>query len=86
MRFLCEIWVVGALIYLAWEKPFSEYLPQTRKPPPTPALVPAAVTQQPPPVRPIARVALTPSGAWMWDKNHRSALDRPTSQSSHSPH
>jgi hypothetical protein len=26
MRLLCEIFVIGALIYLGWEKPFNEWL------------------------------------------------------------
>ena len=30
MRFLIEIIIIGALIYLGWEKPFSEWVNQVR--------------------------------------------------------
>src|SRR3981081_1738961 len=34
MRLLCEIFVIGGLIYLGWERPFSEWLysPPAAKP------------------------------------------------------
>jgi hypothetical protein len=30
VRFLIEIIIIGALIYLGWEKPFSEWVNQVR--------------------------------------------------------
>jgi hypothetical protein len=89
MRTLVEIFVIGALIYFGWEKPFKESVDQVRskltgKPtavaPQEVAPTPAAPTPTPAPrivpgTQGLSRP--TPSGAWMWDPNHRSALDRP---------
>ena len=67
MRFFCEIAVVAALLGAAWQKPLSERISLLTKPA---APAPAALRAQP-----VA--AASPSGAWMWDKNRRTALDRP---------
>ena len=40
--------------------------------------VPTAVSQPRPQLQPFVRSTATPSGAWMWDPNRRSVLDRPT--------
>lgn len=77
MRLLGEIIVIGALIYIGWEIPFRDRLPATfsgvanSKPN-------AAVTSQPINARAAPHSTSTPSGAWMWDPNRKTALDRPT--------
>jgi hypothetical protein len=81
MRLLLEAFVVAALIYLGWATPLRDYLPASitgvAKSPPAQTAAPVAAPQQPR-LLPIARSTSTPSGAWMWDPNHHSALDRPT--------
>jgi len=84
MRLLGEIFVIGALIYFGWEKPFKESVDQVRSKltgkPTEVAPIPAAPTPTPAPriVPGIQGLSTpTPSGAWMWDPNHRSVLDRP---------
>ena len=83
MRLLVEILVVGALIYLGWEKPFKDWTDDARSrltgkraevAPPRPAPTP------PPRVVPGIQGLSTPTarGAWMWDPNHRGTLDRPS--------
>jgi hypothetical protein len=82
MRLLVEILVVGALIYLGWEKPFKDWTDDARwrltgkraevaptRPAPTPA--PRVV----PGIQGLS--APTPHGAWRLDPNHRSPLDPP---------
>src|SRR5438874_13767086 len=64
MRFLLEIIIIGALIYIGWEKPFTQWI---HGPPPVVAPRP----------RPIVQAAATPSGAWMRDPNRQSSLDTP---------
>jgi len=82
MRLLGEIIIAGLLIYIGWATPFRDYFPASisgvAKSSPAPA-----ITLQPQP-RPVVRSTSTPSGAWMWDANHHSALDRPT-QAPHRP-
>jgi hypothetical protein len=88
MRLLCEIFIIGGLIYLGWEKPFKEWIGQksaqpsliANTPAPQPILRVSPVPPPPsyntaavPPPRPSASVA----GSWMFDPNHRSALDPP---------
>jgi len=87
MRTLVEIFVVGVLIYFGWEKPFKDWAneirarlpikrtvvtPETILAPPTPTPAPRIV----PGIQGLSTP--TPSGAWMWDPNHRGALDRPS--------
>jgi len=77
VRLLCEIFIVAALIYFGWEKPFRDWLPGTRKAePPVVTAAPAAPAPRPQ-LRPLVRATATPSGDWMWDPAHRAALDRP---------
>jgi len=77
MRLLCEIVVIGALVYLGWHTPFREWLPgATKAQPAVVATNPVPAAPQPQ-LRPVVRAATTPSGSWMWDPAHRSALDRP---------
>ncbi|MFL6515666.1 MAG: hypothetical protein ACJ8M1_11650 [Chthoniobacterales bacterium] len=64
MRLLCELFVIGGLLYLGWEIPFRDRLPNNAQPV---AKSSRALVQQ----------TATPSGAWMHDPNHRSALDTP---------
>src|SRR5438876_11519203 len=89
MRTLAEIFVVGVLIAFGWETPFKDWAADARsrltgKPtevvPQEGAQAPAAPTSRPRPriVPGIQGLSTpTPHGAWMWDPNHRSALDRP---------
>ncbi|SRR6266849_1361756 len=89
MRLLVEIFIVGALIYFGWEKPFKVWVDEGRERLPikravvTPETIvpaPAAPTPTPAPrIVPGIQGLSTPSprGAWMWDPNHRSVLDRP---------
>jgi hypothetical protein len=99
MRALCEIFIIGALIYLGWDIPFGQRIDQIRGKP-APAAVaasaarivsPAGRTAQPhqpfntnTALAPAPRPAATPPGSWMWDSNHHSALDPP--QKTASPH
>ena len=74
MRSLLEIVLLGAVVALAWEKPISERVGEV-----IPALAdkkPAVAAMRAMPVL-AAAPAETPSGAWMWDPNRRSVLDRP---------
>jgi hypothetical protein len=69
-RLLCEIFIIGGLLYLGWEKPFKEWIGQKR----TPAVIANSAATQP-----ILHVSPIPSPpAWMRDPNHRTALDSPT--------
>src|SRR6266849_2914704 len=87
MRLIAEIFIVGALIYFGWEKPFKDWadegrfrLTGKRAAAAPQEAVPAAPTPTPAPrIVPGIQGLSTPSprGAWMWDPNHRSALDRP---------
>src|SRR5438477_10257481 len=62
MRLLGEIAVVILLIALAWEKPFKRWF--VAPPPPPPVTYSAPEPNSP------------PKGAWMWDPNRRTPLDR----------
>ena len=70
MRSVIEIVILGAVVALAWEKSISERVGE---------VMPALATAQPL----LAAKRATPvsatntSGAWMWDPNRRSVLDRP---------
>jgi|ERR1043166_7393095 hypothetical protein len=76
MRTLLEIFVVAVLIYVGWQIPFRDRLPASISGVAKSTPVPITVSQTQP--RPIARSTSTPpNGEWMWDPNHRSALDRP---------
>jgi hypothetical protein len=76
MRLLCEIFVIGGLIYLGWERPFHDWLPsnvaEVSKSPRANARSVANSQSQP-----SVRTTPAPSGSWMWDPNHKTALDRP---------
>jgi hypothetical protein len=70
MRLLIEIFIVAALISLAWEKPLRDRLPGflTGTKPETTKAAPRLQTN----------ASSTPSGAWMRDPNRRTVLDTPT--------
>ena len=75
MRLLIEIVIIGGLIYFGWEKPFKEWRNQVRATVTSKqetASQGSITTPAVPPPTPIPQ-----HGAWMWDPNHRSALDRP---------
>jgi hypothetical protein len=74
MRLLLEAFVVAVLIYLGWATPLRNYLPANIS---GVAKSSTAQTAAPQP-RPIVKSTSTPSGAWMWDPNRHTALDRPT--------
>jgi hypothetical protein len=69
MRLLCEIFIIGGLLYLGWEKPFRDWLPSNGKP----AAPTKAVIVQSAPV-PYS-TPTTQSGAWMRDPNRHTAMD-----------
>ncbi len=77
MRLLCEIFVIGALLYLGWQTPFREWLPGATKAQPAVVATTPGAEAPPPQLRPVVRAVATPSGDWMWDPSHRSPLDRP---------
>jgi hypothetical protein len=82
MRLLLEILIIGALIYVGWEIPFRDRLPASisgvAKSKPTVTAPSQPINASAAPHQPFARSTPTPSGAWMWDPNQKSALDRPT--------
>ena len=63
MRIFFEIILAALLVTLAWERPYKAWFV-------SPPAVPK--WQAVPRMQPT-----TPWGAWMWDKNRRTALDRP---------
>jgi hypothetical protein len=73
MRLLIEIFIVAALISLAWEKPLRDRLPAflTGTKPETTKAAPRLQTS----------ASATPSGAWMTDSNRRTVLDTPAPRS-----
>ena len=66
MRLLCELVIVGVLIYIGWEKPFRQWLPNSQ--PRRHQLRPSQPPRDPP---------LPTQPAWMHDPNHRTPLDTP---------
>lgn len=78
MRLLLEVIIVGALIYIGWATPFRDYLPASISGVAKSSTTQTAAPQPQPPPQPIAISTAAPSGAWMWDPNHHSTLDRPT--------
>ena len=70
MRTLAEIFVIAALIYFGWDKPFKDWSDGAR----------VKLTGKHAEVVPQEVVVpRTPQrGAWMWDPNHHGALDRPS--------
>jgi hypothetical protein len=77
MRLLCEIFIIGGLLYLGWEKPFRDRLPSSVNPAPPPK----TVTVQPAPV-PYSTPA-PQSGTWMQDPNRHTPLDTPAPAVAH---
>jgi hypothetical protein len=83
MRLLLEILIIGALIYLGWEKPFRDRLPASisgvaKSKPNATAASQSQLTARASSASTAAKSTATSSGAWMWDPSHHSALDRPT--------
>lgn len=81
MRLLAELILIAALIGVAWEKPYHEWVGEA---------VPLLAKQSAPaekagvrralPARGVALPTPAPtisSGSWMWDKTHKSPLDPP---------
>jgi len=80
MRLLAEIVVIGALIYVGWEKPFRDQLPAS-----VTGVAKSKSNATAAPHQPFVRSTSTPSGTWMWDPNRHTALDSPTPKQP-SPH
>jgi hypothetical protein len=79
MRSLIGVLLFAAIVALAWDKSFSERVGEVM-----PAL--AAKKQSASPAlraTPVSASA-SESGAWMWDPNRRTALDRPAYNQSRS--
>jgi hypothetical protein len=81
MRLLVDLIIAAAIIALGWEKSLRD---RARDVPwlaqliasDTPTKTKAVLTPGP---------TVSPSGAWMWDPNHRSALDTPKPKSTITP-
>jgi hypothetical protein len=75
MRLVLEIILAAALIALAWEKSLKERASEISwVDKMAPALKKSVQRQH----RPAATPAPTVSGAWMWDPNRKTSLDRPS--------
>lgn len=68
MRLVVAIALLARLLFLGWEVPFREQLPESIAHFVAPARTSTA---------PIRHAASNSSGTWMWDPNHKSVLDRP---------
>ena len=68
MRIFCEVMIAAALIAMAWNKPFSEWITSD---------LPREQPSGRAPARQAAPGATLSSGDWMWDPERKSALDRP---------
>ena len=69
---------MGALVWLTWDQSIRDRLGNlTGRAMPDPGVTATAPPPPAPTVRYVTRPAPTPSGQWMWDPAHRSALDRP---------
>src|SRR4051812_10462130 len=68
MRLLCELFVIGGLLYLGWDIPFRDRLPNQANP---------VAKTTPQTAQRTATAAVTPSGAWLRDPNHLTVLDTP---------
>src|SRR5260370_31005063 len=87
MRALAEIFIIAALIYFGWDKPFKIWVDDARRMLPgkqTTEVAPQNVVPPRPTPTPAPQIVPgivrqpTPSGEWMWDATHRGVLDRPT--------
>jgi hypothetical protein len=72
LRFLFELIAVGLLIGLAWEKSFKERVAEI------PVIGEKLTAIQDRHTKRNPRPAPSASGAWMWDPNRKTALDRPS--------
>lgn len=70
MRLLLELVVAAGIIVLGWDKPIKDWLPSSKSDSPKTADHPRSSIHNPRP-SPV-------SGSWMWDPNHKTALDRPS--------
>src|SRR5205809_5092141 len=59
MRVLCEIFIVGALLYFGWEEPYKQWIDQVRG---QPTVTTATAT---PGKRAMATPVAAPSAAWV---------------------
>ncbi len=88
MRTLAGIFIIAALIYFGWDKPFKIWVDDARRMLPgkqTTEVAPQEVVPPRPMPTPAPRIVPgiirqpTPQhDAWMWDATHRGVLDRPT--------
>ena len=79
MRLLIEILLAAALIALVWEKSLKDRVSEL------PWIGDKTAQQSRVQPRPLVTPAPTVSGAWMWDANRKTALDRPSPQSTRKP-
>ena len=86
MRTLAQIFIIAALIYFGWNKPFKDWVDDARRmlPGKPTEVAPQDVVPPRPTPTPAPRIVPgiirqpTPSGAWMWNATHRGVLDSPT--------
>ena len=76
MRSLLEVAVLAAVVALAWEKSISQRVGEAI-PALHPALAATSATRAPALRAQPAAATASERGAWMWDPNRRSGLDRP---------
>jgi hypothetical protein len=72
MRFLIELGLVGALVGMTWNQSLQGRYDEW-----------TGTTKAPAHVQYLPKAAPTSTGQWMWDPHHRSPLDRPAFQSTH---
>jgi hypothetical protein len=88
MRTLTVLFIIAALIYFGWDKPFKTWvddalrmLPGKQTTEVAPQNVVPAQPTPPPAPRIIPGIVRQPTpqyGAWMWNATHRGVLDSPT--------
>jgi len=95
MRLFCELFLLVVVVWLGWSTSFQDRVNHMRgiEPAPEPQVRQAAAAtatttapRQPFTPRYVApRPASGSNGDWMWDPNHRSALDGPAKKANAAP-
>jgi hypothetical protein len=82
VRLLCEIFIIGVLLWLTWDKSIRDRIGGLTGRPVQVQQTPAVEPSQSGPItRYVERPQPTASGQWMWDPAHHSVLDRPAYES-----